>query len=169
LIGLWPVAAGCGYELLFPPLAVVEEVDLSRYVGKWYEIARYPNFFQQQCFGGTTAEYTLREDGSIRVINVCREGTLDGRESRIEGFATIADPSTPAKLTVTFFPPFGAPYWIIELDPEYQWAVVGEPSRSTLWILSRTASLPDGVYQDILSRLPEKGYDPARLILTPQS
>ncbi len=169
LIGLWPVVAGCGYELLFPPLAVVENVDLSRYVGKWYEIARYPNFFQQQCFGGTTAEYALREDGSIRVINVCREGALDGPESRIEGVATIADPSVPAKLTVSFFPPFGAPYWIIDLDPDYQWAVVGEPSRSTLWILSRTASLPDAVYQDILGRLPEKGYDPARLILTPQS
>ncbi len=169
LLGLVFAVAGCGYEVFFPPLAVVDRVELDRFVGKWYEIAKYPNPFQQRCFGGTTAEYAVREDGSISVINVCREGSLEGPESRIEGFATIADQATNAKLTVYFFPPFGAPYWIIDLDADYQWLVVGEPSRSTLWILSRTPALPEDTYQAILSRLPEKGYDAARVVLTPQS
>ncbi len=162
------LAPGCAHDSLFPPLPVVESVDLNRFIGKWYEIAKYPNFFQQQCHGGTTAEYASREDGSISVVNICREGSLDGPESRIEGYATVTDTNSNAKLSVVFFPPFGAPYWIIDLDPEYQWAVIGEPSRSTLWILSRTPTLSETTYGDILSRLPLKGYDPSRLVLTPQ-
>jgi apolipoprotein D and lipocalin family protein len=94
---------------LFPPLPVVQGVELERFIGKWYEIAKYPNFFQQQCFGGTTAEYAIREDGNISVVNTCHEGSLDGPESRIEGYATSAAPTTNAKLSVVFFPPFGAP------------------------------------------------------------
>jgi len=160
--------SGCAYEALFPPLPVVERVELERFIGKWYEIAKYPNFFQQQCYGGTTAAYGIREDGNISVLNTCREGSLDGPESRIEGYATIADPTTNAKLSVVFFPPFGAPYWIIDLDPDYQWAVIGEPSRSTLWILSRTPTMDEATYEAILARLPIKGYDPARLKVTPQ-
>ncbi len=166
--GLGLLPAGCNYEAFFPPLPVAESVNLDRFVGRWYEIAKYPNFFQQQCYGATTAEYALRPDGSVSVVNTCREGSLDGPESRIEGYATVSDPATNAKLTVVFFPPFGAPYWIIDLDEDYQWAVVGEPSRSTLWILSRTPTLDAAVYDDILSRLPDKGYDPTRLVITPQ-
>lgn len=160
--------SGCAYEGLFPPLPVVERVELDRFIGKWYEIAKYPNFFQQQCFGGTTAEYAIRDEGGISVVNTCREGSLDGPESRIEGYATVTDTGTNAKLNVVFFPPFGAPYWIIDLDQDYQWAVIGEPSRSTLWILSRTPALDEATYQDILSRLSANGYDPARLVVTPQ-
>ena len=167
--GLGLPISGCAYEGLFPPLPVVERVELDRFIGKWYEIAKYPNFFQQQCFGGTTAEYAIRDDGNISVVNTCREGSLDGPESRIEGYATIADPTANAKLSVVFFPPFGAPYWIIDLDADYQWAVIGEPSRSTLWILSRTPTLDDATYEDILSRLAANGYDPARLVATPQA
>ena len=166
--GLGLLLSGCAYEGLFPPLPVVERVELDRFIGKWYEIAKYPNFFQQQCYGGTTAEYGIREDSSISVVNTCREGSLDGPESRIEGYATIADPTTNAKLSVVFFPPFGAPYWVIDLDADYQWAVIGEPSRSTLWILSRTPTMDEATYEGILGRLAAKGYDPARLVVTPQ-
>jgi len=166
--GLGLLSCGCAYEGFFPPLPVVDRVELDRFIGKWYEIAKYPNFFQQQCYGGTTAEYAIRDDGNISVVNTCREGSLDGPESRIEGYATIADPTTNAKLSVVFFPPFGAPYWIIDLDADYQWAVIGEPSRSTLWILSRTPTMDEATYEGILGRLAAKGYDPARLVVTPQ-
>ena len=161
-------SVGCGFEALFPPLPVVENVDLARYAGTWYEIARYPNGFEEGCTG-VTAEYTVREDGTVRVVNTCRESTLDGPVWQIEGFAESADATTNAKLTVYFFFPFGAPYWIIELDEDYQYAVVGEPSRSFLWILSRTPTLDAATYQSILDGLPAQGYDPGRLELTPQA
>jgi apolipoprotein D and lipocalin family protein len=150
-----------------PPLEAVASVDVERYMGKWYEIARYPTSFQDGCYA-VTAEYALRDNGTVSVLNTCREA--DGRtiKSRIEGFAAVADKTTNAKLTVYFFYPFGAPYWIIDLDEDYQYAVVGEPTRRFLWILSRTPVLDPAIYEGILQRLPEKGYDPARLELTPQ-
>lgn len=160
--------AGCGgYEVLFPPLETAKNVDVSRYLGLWYEIAKYPVPFEEGCVG-VTAEYSLNDDGSIRVFNKCLPGSFDAEPTTIVGTATAADPDNSAKLNVSFFGPFGAPYWIIDLDPDYQWAVVGEPSRSTLWILSRTPTLDEAIYQDILSRLPEKGYDPSKLELMPQ-
>ena len=159
---------GCNYEIFFPNLPTVGNVEVSRYLGLWYEIAKYPVSFEEGCVG-VTAEYTLNPDGSIKVVNTCYPGTLDAEPTTIEGVAQIADPATNAKLNVAFFGPFGAPYWIIDLDPDYQWAVIGEPSRTFLWILSRTPTLDDAVYQDILSRLPAKGYDVSRLELTPQN
>lgn len=159
--------SGCAYEIFFPQLPVVEQVKIDRFLGVWYEIARYPHGFEEGC-AGVTAEYGVRDENSITVKNTCLEGSLDGPMRTIEGYATIADPSTNAKLNVVFFPPFGAPYWVLELDEDYQWAVIGEPSRSFLWILSRTPKMSQATYDAILSRLPEKGYDPARLIETPQ-
>ncbi len=148
------------------PLATVENVDIAKYMGKWYEIAKYPVPFENGCYG-VTAEYSLKDDGTVRVFNTCR--TADGAiANTIEGFAAVADPASKAKLTVYFFYPFGAPYWILELDENYQYAVVGDPSRSTLWILSRTPTLDEATYQGILARLSEKGYDPARLEVMPQ-
>ncbi|MBX3394476.1 MAG: lipocalin family protein [Phycisphaerae bacterium] len=158
---------GCNFEMFFPPLDVVEQVDLSRFVGTWYEVARYPNGFEEGC-AGVTAEYAIRDSQSITVKNTCIEGTLDGPTRTIEGYATIADPQTNSKLNVVFFPPFGAPYWILELSPDYEWAVIGEPSRSFFWILSRTPTLDQAILDGIISRMPEKGYDPSRLIYTPQ-
>jgi len=158
---------GVGCASFYPPLPVADNVDLARYAGTWYEIARYPNFFEQGCVG-VTAEYTLRDDGRVDVVNTCRKSTLDGEVETIEGVARVADPETNAKLRVSFFPPFEGDYWIIELDQEYAYAVVGEPSRNTLWILSRQPVLDDDVYQGILDRLPELNYDPERLQLTPQ-
>jgi len=151
------------------PLDVVDQVDVERYMGRWYEIARYPNFFQGADCVATTAEYTLLDDGRVRVINRCRRGALDGAEESIEGVARVVDSDTKAKLKVRFFGPFEGNYWIIGLDPEYRWAVVGEPSRSFLWILSRTPVMSEDVYADIVTRLPEQLYDPERLIRTLQA
>lgn len=164
---LFILPAGC---FLFPtePLETVSFVDVERYTGTWYEIASYPAPFQRGCTG-TTATYTLRDDGKIEVFNKCYSGSLDGPEETITGTARVADPETKARLKVSFFAFFEADYYIIDLDTEdYQWAVVGEPTRSFLWILSRTPQMDEEVYNDILSRLPEKGYDPARLNMTPQ-
>lgn len=166
---LLALAGGCApnLEAFFPPLATVSEVELTRYAGTWYEIARYPNWFERGC-NGVTAEYTLRDDGSVGVLNICR--TPQGAErSRIEGRATVENPQEPGKLTVFFATaPFGAPYWILALGADYEYAVVGDPSRSFLWILSRTPTMDPAIYESLLDRLPEWGYDPARLETVPQ-
>lgn len=159
---------GCGLapDSSAPPLATVARVDIAKYMGKWYEIAKYPVVFENGCYG-VTADYSMKEDGTVRVFNTCR--TADGAiANTIEGFASVADPTTNAKLTVYFFYLFGAPYWILELGENYEYAVVGDPTRSTLWILSRKPTLDNATYQGILSRLPDKGYDPSRLELMPQ-
>jgi apolipoprotein D and lipocalin family protein len=160
---------GCCCLTLFNPLPVVEYVDVERYMGLWYEIAKYPNFFQGDCAGNTTAEYTLLEDGRVQVLNTCLASLPDGPEDVIEGTARVVDPQTNAKLKVSFFGPFEGDYWIIDLDPDYQWAVVGEPTRTFLWVLSRTPTLDEEIYNGILERLPDLGYDPDRLVLTPQT
>ena len=149
------------------PLEVVESVDLERYLGRWYEIASYPAWFQRNCTA-TTADYSLREDGLIEVVNSCRKGSLDGKLKQAKGRAKVVDAETNAKLKVSFFGPFWGPYWIIDLDPDYQWAVVGGPKRKYLWILSRTPQMNQELYDEIVARLPTKGYDPAGLNRTPQ-
>jgi apolipoprotein D and lipocalin family protein len=152
---------GCG--AFYPPLDVVESVDLTQYAGKWYEIARYPTFFQAACVS-STAEYTARDDGTIGVFNTCL--AADGTTvSTIEGVAEVVDPSTNAKLVVSFpGVPFPGDYWIIDLDAGYQYAVVGDPNRFTLFILSRTPTLDQTTLDGILNRLPSQGYDPGQLI-----
>jgi len=144
------------------PLTVVDSVDLERYLGKWYEIASYPAWFAKDCTA-TTAEYTLLPDGKIQVVNRCRKGRIDGPVKESKGKAEVVDTTTNAKLKVWFFWPFKGNYWIIDLDESYQWAVVGEPTRKYLWILSRKPQMNEEVYQAIVSHLPGKGYDPARL------
>jgi apolipoprotein D and lipocalin family protein len=150
------------------PLPVVSAVDLNRYLGKWYEIASYPAWFQKGCTG-STAEYSLLPDGKIQVVNRCHKGSLDGPLKESKGKAEVVDSTTNARLKVWFFWPFKGNYWIVDLDPDYQWAVVGEPSRKYLWILSRSPDLSEAVYQDILSRLPLIGYLPERLQRTGQA
>jgi apolipoprotein D and lipocalin family protein len=154
------VTAGCGND--FAPLDVVPNVDLARYVGTWYEIASYPAPFQEGCTA-TTAEYSLLPDGRVRVVNRCRDAHLDGPERVAEGRARIVDDETNAKLKVSFFWPFEGDYWIIDLDENYEWVVVGEPRRRFLWILSRTTSMDPALYDEIVARLPERGYDPSLL------
>jgi len=151
-----------------PPLQTVAKVDLSRYVGRWYEIANFPQSFQEGCTG-TTATYTLREDGEIDVVNRCRKGSLKGEVDSAEGRARVTDTRTNAKLEVTFFWPFWGDYWIVDLGADYEYAVVGHPSRDYLWILSRTPFMDDNVYSTILERLRVKGYQLDRLQKTKQS
>lgn len=149
------------------PLITVDRVDLQRYVGRWYEIARYPNRFQRKCQSDTTATYTLRADGKIQVANACRQ--KDGSITTATGTAKVVDATTNAKLKVTFFWPFYGDYWIIGLGPEYQYAIVGEPSRKYLWILSRTPTMDEKTYQEVLHRVESLGYQPGALIKTSQS
>ncbi len=163
---LWAIASGCN-STSNRPLQTVERVDLGRYIGKWYEVARYPNRFEEGCVG-PTAEYRLREDGKVDVINCCYDESFERPVRSIEGVAKVVDKNSFARLKVTFFWPFAGDYWIIDLDPEYQWAVVGEPARKYLWILSRTPAMDEDTFRSILSRLPDKGYDPARLLKPPQ-
>jgi apolipoprotein D and lipocalin family protein len=147
-------------------LETVERVELNKYVGRWYEIARYPNRFQKQCTGDTTANYSVLDDGKIQVLNACRK--QDGKIDQAKGKAKIVDRETNAKLKVTFFWPFYGDYWIIGLDPEYRWAVVGEPGRKYLWILSRTPQMSDADYEHALRIIRKSGYDDSKLMKTPQ-
>lgn len=148
-------------------METVAHVDLKRYAGRWFEIARYPNRFQRKCASDTTADYTLRPDGRIDVLNSCKQDNQEVRKAR--GTARVVDKQSNAKLKVTFFWPFSGNYWIIDLDPDYQYAVVGEPNRKYLWILSRTPTLDERTYSAILARIRNAGYDPERLLKTPQA
>ncbi len=149
------------------PLEVVSRVDIERYLGTWYEIATIPQRFQKGCVG-VSAHYSLREDGAIDVFNVCRKGTLDGKEKSIRGKAWIVDRTTNAKLKVRFFWPFTGAYWVIELDEDYQWAVVGHPDRTYYWILSRTPQMDAALYDELIRRAAAKGYDVSRIKKTLQ-
>lgn len=150
-------------EKELPKLETVKQVDLNKYVGLWYEIAKIPNSFQEQCAYGTTAEYRLLRDGEIQVINKCYKS--DGEPDVAEGLAKVIDRKTNSKLEVSFFSilgfrPFWGDYWIIGLDENYQWAVVGSPNRKYGWILSRTPSLPDDTMQKIFALLKSQNYNP---------
>lgn len=149
----------------YPPLDVVDRVDIQKYLGKWYEIARLP-FSQQEGCSCTTAEYELIDETTIRVINKCiKNGELDDAT----GKAFVVEGSNNAKLRVQFFWPFRGDYWIIELDKEnYQYAVVGTPSRKYLWILSRTPKMDESIYNSLLEKISAKGFDINKLIITKQ-
>lgn len=150
-----------------PPLRTVARVDLARYAGTWYEIAAIPQRFQKGCVA-TMATYTLRPDGEVDVLNRCRKERLDGEERSAKGRAWVVDPETNARLKVTFFWPFRGDYWIVDLDPEYRWAVVGHPERTYGWVLSRTPGMDAATYEAILGRLREQGYDTALFVRTLQ-
>ena len=148
-------------------LTSVEGFELERYLGTWYEIAKYPVSFEEGLVG-VQADYSLREDGDVRVLNSGRKGSFDGELDRAEGHAWIPDPDHPERLEVSFFWPFRGDYWVIALDPGYRWSVVGEPGRRYLWVLSRTPTLDEATYADILHRIEALGYDTARLERMPQ-
>lgn len=156
-------------------VVAVDNVDLIRYCGIWYEIARLPNRFQRQCAGSTSAEYSMLPDGTIRVVNRCRR--VDGSLAVAEGVARKEDSNgSNAKLRVRFAPPWlswlpivWGTYWILDLAPDYSFAVVGEPSRKYLWILSRTRQIDSPVYHKIIGRLKAMGYETEKLIATDHS
>jgi apolipoprotein D and lipocalin family protein len=143
----------------------VAKVDLSRYMGTWYEIAKYPNRFQRGC-DGATAEYALRPDGRVDVTNRCVEDGGGGKVRSVRGVAKVVDPATGAKLSVTFFWPFSGPYWILALGERYEYAMVGSPDREYLWILAREPELPRESYGRLLDEARRHGFDPARLVLS---
>ncbi len=134
----------------------VQNVELERYAGLWYEIAKFPNRFQKDC-SETTATYELREDGLISVVNRCV--TEKGNVKEAKGKARVADPNTPSKLQVKFFPlaPWGD-YWILILDEDYQYSVVGDSDGRYLWVLSRKPSMEESLYLSLVERLLEMGY-----------
>jgi apolipoprotein D and lipocalin family protein len=166
-IGLTSCATTTTERLHLPPLQTVAHVDLERYVGFWYEIANFPQSFQRGCTA-STATYTARPDGDIDVVNRCRKGALDGKEKTAVGRARVVDRKTNAKLEVSFFRPFWGDYWIIDLGPNYEYAVVGHPGRDYLWILSRTPKMEASVYEGIVQRLREHGYEVDKLVRTQQ-
>ena len=151
----------------------VPSVDLDRYAGSWFEIARFPNRFQTKCAGEVRAEYRRRDDGRIDVVNSCR--TADGRETVAAGIARIVDTTSSAQLKVRFAPavlsflPFvWGDYWIIGLAADYSWAVVGSPDRNYLWVLARTATMSDQAYDAAIATARGNGFDTARLERTRQ-
>jgi apolipoprotein D and lipocalin family protein len=148
-------------------LKTVPNVDLNKYAGKWYEISSYPQRFQKGC-NCTTAEYTLSEKGYVIVENRCKRDSINGKQSYINGKAFVVKNSGNAKLKVQFFWPFKGDYWIIDLADDYSYAVVSNPNKKYLWILSRTPKMEDVTYQQILTRLKEKGFDLLKLAITTQ-
>jgi apolipoprotein D and lipocalin family protein len=150
------------------PLATVPSVDVPRYMGTWYEIAKYPNWFQKKCVSSTSATYSLQADGQVQVLNRCK--TAKGEWSEALGQARQIGRANSPRLQVrfapswlSFIPMVWGNYWIIDLDPQYQWVVVSEPSREYLWILSRTPELPAATYQSLLDKLAANGFDLQRI------
>lgn len=148
--------AGCNASPPAAPLPTVPVLDLERYAGRWYEIAMLPNKFQAQCVADTQARYRAL-DGDVEVVNRCRQA--DGTLSEATGIAKRVANSGNAKLRVSFFRPFYGDYWVLALDPDYQWALVGDPSRQYGWVLSRNAQLSDITFAQILDRAAVLGYD----------
>ena len=164
LLAVTMLFVACAVNGQKPPLAVVPHVDLNRYVGTWYEIASFPQQFQKGCTD-SRAEYRLRPDGEVEVLNSClRNGKVD----TAKGKAWVADSATNAKLKVSFFWPFRGDYWVIDLGKDYDYAVVSAPSMKYLWILSRTPQIDETRYLEIVSGLKARGFDVAKLIRTPQ-
>ena len=149
------------------PLKAVPFVDLKKYAGLWYEIASFPQRFQKGC-NCTTAEYTLTNKGYVTVENRCNKESVNGKQSYIKGKAFVVANSGNAKLKVQFFWPFKGKYWIIDLADDYSYAVIGHPNKKYLWILSRTPKMNDANYQQIISRISEKGFDISKIKLTIQ-
>lgn len=155
-----------------PELKTVSGVDLVRYQGLWYEIASIPASFQKKCVANVTAEYRLLSNGLVEVLNSCE--LANGEKNVAEGRAKVVDTSSNSKLKVTFVQlikwifAFGGDYWIIDLDENYQYVVVGHPERTFGWILSRTPRLSDETLREIQARLEEQGYDSCQFMTTRQ-
>ena len=172
MIVLALLLAGCAspeYRDRTVRMTTVGNVDLNRYAGRWYEIARFPNRFEEGCVG-VTADYTLNADGSVKVVNTCRQGALDGPVEIAEGRAVAARPEAD-RLRVSFVEwlPFAAgDYWILDLDSEYDVAVIGNPSGTTGWVLARSPRLSQARLEQAFGVLQRNGYDTRLMTLTAQ-
>ena len=140
---------------------VVSALELDRYLGKWYEIARYENRFEKG-LEKVTAEYSIRDDGKIKVLN-SGLNIESGKRQVAVGKAKVPDTTQPAKLKVSFFAFFYADYLVLELDKDYKWAVVGSSSDDYLWILSRSTEIPDDLLNHILMKIAKRGYSTEKL------
>ncbi len=168
IVSIALLLTGCATTADLPDRPTVQEVEIDRYIGKWYEIARIDNRFERDLVG-VTAEYTLRSDGRINVLNSGYKNTLEGKRKTASGVARIPDPSQPGRLQVTFFLWFWSDYLILDLDTkDYQYALVGSYSNDYLWLLSRTPSMDESIYQMLLNRASALGYDTSKLILVAQ-
>ena len=145
----------------------VKELDLNRYLGTWYEIARFPHSFEKNLVG-VTATYSLRDDGKIKVLNQGYKNTLNGELSVAEGKAKIPDSSEPGKLKVSFFWIFYGDYFVFELDENYQYVMIGSSSPKYFWILSRTPQMAPEVYEMLLEKARKRGYNLDKLYKVPQ-
>ncbi len=160
-------------QMSVPPVTTVPSVDLTKYLGTWHEIASIPQSFQKQCIGNTRAEYAVAEDDLISVVNSC--DTQSGERSIASGRAKVADSASNSKLKVTFVYflgwqfRFGGDYWILALDENYSYAVVGSPDREYAWILSRTPMMSSSQLSEMNKILLAQGYDTCKLISTPQT
>ncbi len=163
LLLIIPLFATCQSQNTMIDKTVVKELVLEKYLGTWYEIARYDHSFERNLVG-VTATYSMREDGMIKVVNAGYKKTLDGKRSEAIGKAKIPNSEEPSKLKVSFFWIFYGDYFVLELDPDYQWAVIGSSSDKYLWILSRTPQMDADLYQGLLDGLTGRGYDVSRLI-----
>jgi len=151
----------------------IASLDVPRYLGTWYEVAKFPNWFQKKCVGNTKAIYSLRPDGNLRVLNSCKQA--DGDTSEAEGTARQIGAKDSPKLEVrfapawlSFLPMVWGDYWVIDLDAQYQLAAVSDPKREYLWVLSRTPQADPKAYDDLLRRLQAQQFDVRKLDLTPQ-
>ena len=151
----------------------ITSLDVPRYIGTWYEIAKFPNWFQKKCVSNTKAVYTAKPDGNLRVLNSCK--TAGGETSEAEGLARQIGAKDSPKLEVRFAPEWlsflplvWGDYWVIDIDPQYQVAAVSDPRREYLWVLSRTPQLDPKVYADLLQRLKQQQFDIQKLELTSQ-
>jgi len=161
------LAATAAVAQLRPPVGnravpqPAKPVDIGRYAGLWYEIGRYENSFERGC-DAVSAEYKLRDDGLIQVVNACRQGGLDGPIKIARGRAKVVAGSDNAKLKVSFFGPFFiGDYWVLDHGEAYDWSIVGEPSGRYLWLLTRLAEPPAAMRAMLESRVRELGYDTA--------
>jgi len=157
------VFLGCSSK--YPDLKTVSQVDIQKYKGTWYEIARFEHFFERGC-KNVTATYEIKKDGDLKVINRCTN-IEDNEQKEAQGIAYAVD-DTNSKLKVSFFRPFYGDYYIIDLADDYSYALVGSPNRELLWILSRTKKMDDSVKEKILNKLPNLGFDKSKFIWTIQ-
>ena len=171
--GTWN-AAYAAPQRTQPPVRAIPTLDVPRYMGQWYEIAKFPNRFQKKCVADTVAQYTLLTSGRVRVTNRCR--MANGEMDEAIGMARQVGPRNSPKLKVRFAPEWlsfldavWGNYWVIDLDANYSLVAVSEPSREYLWVLSRTPQVPAQEYQALLQRLKAQGFDLSKLELSPQS
>ena len=147
---------------------VVTELNLEKYLGTWYEIARYDHRFERGMVG-VTANYSMRDDGKIKVINSGYQGSFSGEYKEAIGKAKIPNPEEePAKLKVSFFWIFYGDYYVLELDEDYQWVVIGSSSDKYLWILSRNPHISEDLYEELIKKIESRGYDSSKLIKVAQ-